>query len=166
MRAARIFPTISVRARIFALALIPVLGFLANGITYMSSERSVGAAFDSVKGSKALSDASREFQNKLKVMRMSATEFAARPTRPLMDDFQAAQDSAAKSLETIDEQTDGEAAKELPLLKAELAALKDTFKSMVEREQDLGFSEAEGLRGRLQQSAAAVERVLNDDLPW
>ena len=154
------------RARIFALALIPVLGFFANGVTYMSSERSVGAAFDSVKSSKALADASREFQSALKVMRLDATEFAARPSRELIQEFRAAQDVATKSLETIEEQTDGEAAKELPLLKTELRTLKETFATMVQRQEKLGFSDNEGLRGRLQQAATAVERILNDDIPW
>ena len=166
MDVAQIFPTISVRARIAALALIPVLGFFANGVTYMSSERSVGAAFDSVKSSKALADASREFQSALKVMRMSATEFTSRPTKASMDEFNATQDAAATSLETIEEHTTGNGAKELPLLKTELSALKDAFAAMAQQQEKLGFSETEGLRGRLQQAALSVERILNDDIPW
>ena len=41
----RLVSSLSVRARIVVLALVPVVGFLANGLTYMSSEGEVGGAF-------------------------------------------------------------------------------------------------------------------------
>ena len=42
----------------------PVIAFVANGVTYMSSEREVGTAFESVKRSGALAEASREFKGR------------------------------------------------------------------------------------------------------
>ena len=41
-------PSLSVRARIVALALIPVVGFIANGLHYVVSEREVSSAFAAV----------------------------------------------------------------------------------------------------------------------
>src|SRR5215211_7020236 len=40
----RFLPTLSVRARIAALALIPVVGFIANGLNYLVSEQAIGQA--------------------------------------------------------------------------------------------------------------------------
>jgi len=54
---ARLLPALSVRARIAALALIPVVGFGANAVTYMSSEHEVAAAFEGVRDFGALADA-------------------------------------------------------------------------------------------------------------
>jgi len=50
-RLVRLLTSISVRTRIIVLALIPVLGFLANGLTYFSGEGAVGTAFETVKHS-------------------------------------------------------------------------------------------------------------------
>jgi methyl-accepting chemotaxis protein len=166
MLAARLVPTISVRARIAVLALIPVIGFVANGVTYMSSEREVATAFDSVKRSGAVAEASREFKTALIVMRMSATEFAARPTKTLIGDFVAAHDLALKNLQTIEELADAAETKQLPVWRTELASLKSTFAVLGERQEMLGFTDVEGIRGRLEKAGASVERVLRDDLPW
>ena len=55
----------SVRLRIAALTLIPIIGFAANAFTYLSSEREVSTAFESVKRFGALAEASREFISRL-----------------------------------------------------------------------------------------------------
>ena len=44
----RLISRLSVRARIIAITLIPVLGFLANGAAYVAGERDVDRAVDSV----------------------------------------------------------------------------------------------------------------------
>src|ERR1700676_5739323 len=49
---------ISVRARIVALAFIPVIGFAVVGLAYLAGEQEIEAAFDSVKTSSALANAS------------------------------------------------------------------------------------------------------------
>jgi methyl-accepting chemotaxis protein len=53
---------ISVRARIVALAFIPVIGFAIIGLAYLAGEQEVEAAFGSVKTSGALASASRDFK--------------------------------------------------------------------------------------------------------
>ena len=48
MALSRITTALSVRKRLIVLALVPVFGFAAIGFAYVSSERTVEAAFDSV----------------------------------------------------------------------------------------------------------------------
>ena len=50
-RLPRLLSSISVRSRIVLLALIPVAGFAANGLTYLSGEQAVGSAFRTVQRS-------------------------------------------------------------------------------------------------------------------
>ena len=56
---------LSVRGRIAAIAVIPVVGFLANGLAFTGGETAVGNAFESVRSAAVLADASREFRLKL-----------------------------------------------------------------------------------------------------
>jgi len=163
---ARLLPTLSVRARIAALALIPVVGFGANAVTYMSSEHEVAAAFEGVRGFGALADASREFKSALAAMRSGATELAFRPSRQLITDFHNAHDLAAASMTKIERLIDPAQSADLPALKSELSSLKQTFALLQQHQEKLGFSQSEGIQAGLQQAASAVERVLNDDLPW
>jgi methyl-accepting chemotaxis protein len=53
---------ISVRTRIIALAIVPVIGFLANGIAFTSGKTEVDSAFESEQQAAVLADASREFK--------------------------------------------------------------------------------------------------------
>ena len=69
----------SVRTRIVVLALIPVVGFLANGRTYISGEGDVGRAFGIVTQSTALADASRDFKSAVASMRIIVKDFSVNP---------------------------------------------------------------------------------------
>lgn len=60
---ARILGSFSVRTPIIVLALIPVAGFLANGVTYVSGEGDVGRADATVTQSHALVDSNRDFKS-------------------------------------------------------------------------------------------------------
>lgn len=55
------------RTRFVVLALIPVAGFLANAMTYVSGEGNVGRAFATVTQSHALVDSSRDFKSAVAV---------------------------------------------------------------------------------------------------
>src|SRR4051812_9679596 len=98
MRPTDLFRVLSVRVRVATLALIPIIGFAANAVTYMSSENEVAAAFTSTRASAQLSDASEEFKAALAGMRASATEFAIQPSTDLADAFLSAQAAAEKNL--------------------------------------------------------------------
>ena len=53
---------LSVRVRVAALGVVPIIGFLAYGIAYMASDIEVGRAFDSVRRDTAVVDASSELK--------------------------------------------------------------------------------------------------------
>src|SRR5215467_758380 len=72
-------PALSVRARIAALAAIPVVGFVANGVNYFVSEREVSRAFEAVSRSSALTDASGDLKAALDGIRFAAKETAVNP---------------------------------------------------------------------------------------
>ena len=76
---ARLVSRVTVRTRIIIIAMIPVIGFLANGVAFMTAQSEVEAAFRSVAQAAEVAEASREFKMALTAMRMSAKEFAARP---------------------------------------------------------------------------------------
>ena len=91
-RLARLLANFSVRTRIIVLALIPVAGFLANGLTYLSGESDVGNAFQTVKHSAALADASRDFKSTIAAMRITLKDFTAAPSNDLITRFDLAAD--------------------------------------------------------------------------
>ena len=89
----------SVRTRIVVLALIPVVGFLANGRTYISGEGDVGRAFGIVTQSTGLADASRDFKSAVASMRIIVKDFSVIPDDNLVVSFEQAHALAVKALE-------------------------------------------------------------------
>ena len=166
MVAARLMPSLSVRARIAALALIPVVAFGANALTYLSSEREVGAAFETVRQAGALTEASQNFKAALSAMRACATEFAAQPSQPLIEDFGAGHRLAVRSLDILESMVGSSAVADIPAARRKVDELRERFAALAEEQKRLGFTDAQGIRGRLHTAGAAVERILNDDLPW
>jgi methyl-accepting chemotaxis protein len=162
----RLIPSLSVRARIAVLALIPVVGFGANGASYLASEREVDAAFDSVKQSAVLADASREFKGAMVAMRTIAREFVAQPSKSLVQAFGEAQTLSTKSLDAIDQSSSGGDKRYVPLLRRQVKELKENFAELITEQQTLGFTDAEGLRGKMRDAGAAVERIIHDDMSW
>ena len=98
---ARLISRISVRARIIIIAMVPVIGFLANGLEFRSAHSEVEESFHSAHQAAEVAEASREFKLALTAMRMNAKEFAARPSYDLVTAFGAAHDSAMRFLETM-----------------------------------------------------------------
>ena len=88
-RLARALTSVSVRTRIVVLALVPVVGFLANGMTYVSGKRDVDGAFRSVGNSHALADASRDFKIAVDGMRIAVKDFTASAARRTGRHFRA-----------------------------------------------------------------------------
>lgn len=99
---ARMLASFSVRTRIVNLALIPVAGFLANGLTYISGEGDVGRTFETFTRSAALADASRDFKSAVASMRIVVKDFSVNPNDNLVASFEYAQAIALKSLDTIE----------------------------------------------------------------
>jgi len=155
---------ISVRARIAALALIPVFGFTINGLAYLAGEQEVESAFDSVKISGALADASRDFKGAISTMRLSAKEFAAWPSEEKIKAFQDGYARARSSLEAV--AGEDAAYQQVGQLHGRLKELKDRFADLVEQQRKLGFTESDGIRRQMTGAAAAVERIINDRMLW
>jgi len=162
----RLSMNLSVRARIAVLALIPVVGFAANGFNFVTSERDVEAALDSVQRAGTLADASREFKGALAAMRASARELALRPSRPLVKTFQDNQAVALTALAKIEGASDQTNRTYIGVLAKRVSELKTNFVSLAKEQEELGFGPSEGIQGRLRDEGAAIDRRLNDGLPF
>jgi len=157
---------ISVRARIVVLALIPVIGFLANGITYVAGEGEVGHSFATVNRSRELADASRDFKIAVSDMRIAVKDFAARPHGTLIEVFTQSQSDANKSLDVIQRSIGDKHADDIAALRGSLKELKKNFDNLVAQQRLLGFGEENGLSKQLDAAGNAIERAINDDLNW
>src|SRR4030095_15372824 len=87
MLLSRFSTDLSVRTRLIVLSLIPVVGFAAIALAYISSERAVEAAFGSVQQSSRLADASRVFKESLTGMQVSAKDYVMQPQPGLVSRF-------------------------------------------------------------------------------
>src|SRR5262245_56159812 len=97
----RLLTAMSVRARIAALAMIPVVGFIANGINYFVSEHEIGRAFDAVSRSNTLTDSSRDLRAALNGVRFATKEMAVNPSASLVKALNDHHTVALQRLESI-----------------------------------------------------------------
>ena len=165
-RAARLVASLSVRTRIIVLAMIPVVGFIANGMTYVSGEGGVGAAFYNAKRATALSDASRDFKIAIAAMRITVKDFTSMPSENLIAAFEASRKAANKSLDAIENSIQGMRADDINSLHQELGEIESNFTKLVSVQRTLGFTETEGLRNALRDSGNKIEKAINDNLTW
>lgn len=162
----RIGTSLSVRKRLIVLGLVPVFGFTAIGFAYVSSEKTVEAAFGSVQQSARLADASRTFKEALTGVQIRAREFVATPQPGIAQRFAESHQSAVDSLKTIQELASEAERQNLTALSGRVANLKTTFTALTAEQDNLGLSEFEGFQGDLRDSGNAVERIVNDEVPW
>jgi methyl-accepting chemotaxis protein len=165
-RMAPMLTSFSVRTRIVVLALIPVVGFLANGRTYISGEGDVGRAFGIVTQSTGLADASRDFKSAVASMRIIVKDFSVIPDDNLVVSFEQAHALAAKALDSIAVSIDQNRAKDLDGMRQDVMALRGTFSDLVREQKTLGFEDSSGLRGNLRVAGNAVERIINENMSW
>ncbi len=161
----RLMATVSVRTRIIVLALIPVVGFIANGITYLAGESDVGDTFQTVRQSHALADASREFKIAVGTMRLAVKDFAAHP-QTLIDSFGRSQQLANESLDQIEAVLEGQQAQDIAALRQELAKLKKNFNQLSLEQRTLGFTESDGLRRDMIDASNKIEKAINENMGW
>jgi methyl-accepting chemotaxis protein len=157
---------LSVRARIVAIALIPVAGFIANGFTFMSGEVAVDDSFASVQHAGELADASQSFKTALNGMRGAARDFGHKPNQQPVTDFKRTYTFALRLLEIIEGSLHGEERSRLDSMRSQLADINRNFLVAVEEQEKLGFSEDEGILRRMRLAAASIERMLHEDLSW
>jgi methyl-accepting chemotaxis protein len=157
---------LSVRTRIIAIAVIPLVGFLANVIAFTTGETDVEDAFGSVKRAAALADASEEFKGALAAMRISARDFIAQPNQNSVRAFDDGNRQAIQSLVTIDKSVSASESLEISALRNRLAEVRSSFQALTKEQEILGFTEDAGVRGRLREAGEDVENVINEDLKW
>ncbi|MBI4275360.1 MAG: HAMP domain-containing protein [Rhizobiales bacterium] len=162
----RLVGKLSVRTRIIAIALIPVVGFVANGIAYRGGETEVGDAFATMNKAAEIADASREYKAALANMRIAARDFAARPSDGMIKAFEEAQWRALINIETVVNSLGDVGRMEIDSLRVRLDSVMSRFGEVVREQQLLGFTEDDGIRGRLQKSGLKVEGIINDNMSW
>ncbi|MGD9766215.1 MAG: methyl-accepting chemotaxis protein [Pseudolabrys sp.] len=154
--------SLSVRARIVFIALIPVIGFLANGMTFMSSERAVDEAMRAARRSGELADNSRDFKATITAMRFHAKDFVVAPNYDAVRQFEAAEKATIESIDKLVATADAEQLGEIVTLRDDVVTLLDNFHKLVAAQEELGFDDAKGIQGELQRAANSVERIIND----
>ena len=166
MLLSRFSTDLSVRTRLIVLSLIPVVGFAAIALAYISSERAVDTAFDSVQQSSRLADASRVFKESLTGMQVYAKDFVAQPQLGLVARFSDAHGSAMESLNTLQELAGATDKQTLAALQGRVANLKTTFAALTAEQEELGLTEFEGIQGSLRDGGNLMERIVNEDMSW
>ena len=162
----RLISSLSVRVRITLIALIPVVGFLANGTAFKSGEAEVEAAFESLVRMSALTDASRDYQRALANMRIAARDFASRPTEQQIKAFEEARSVALSRLFAIERTLDAAQRDDLESLRTRLNGVAANFDMLVFEQKQLGFSETDGLQSRIHETGIAVDRIISEELSW
>ncbi len=157
---------LSVRARIVVLAIIPVIGFLANGAAFTMGEAEVEHTFASVKRASALAETSHDFKGALAAMRIHARDFGARPSKDLVTTFEAAHAMALRSLATVEAAVELADRQHLIPLRAALNEIIGNFTELARNQTALGFTESEGTRRRMAEAATSVERIIHEDMSW
>lgn len=157
---------LSVRNRIILLAIIPLFGFLANGIAFTTGEAQVERALVSVKRAAALADVSQDFKSALMSMRVGARDFGAHPSQELIKTFEANHAAALTNLDKIESAVDLNERSNLIPLRSRLTEIAGNFAELTRNQEALGFTESDGTRRRMTSAAMAVERLINEDMSW
>ena len=160
------FMGLTVRTRIVVLAAIPVVGFLANGTAFTLGQADVEEAFGSVRRATALAEASQDLKNALGSMRILVRDFAMQPGADLIQAFDDTHKASLNSLARVEAEAHAAARQEIAGLRQSLAVVKKRYDHLVAEQKSLGFSDSEGIRHRMRQSATAVERIINDEMGW
>ena len=161
-----IFSTLSVRARIVALGILPVAGFLAAGAAFLTGDREVAHAFDSVTRNTVMADASRDLKIGLLMMRAASTDFVAHPSDAEVKNFNDGQAMAMLCLQRIEAALDGASEDAIAPLRITVRDLKASFDSLVSEQRQLGFTDQEGVNAELKAASRAVETIIRQDLSW
>ena len=156
----------SVRTRIIVLAAIPVIGFLANGVAFTASEREVENAFRNADRASDLADVSREFRSALMGLRVRTRDFATLSSQDLVHAFETTHDTAVHSLAVIQAAVDQPTRQKIAPFNGMLEEIAKQFDDLARNQKILGFTESEGIRDRMTKAAAAVERIIHEDMSW
>ena len=166
MSITQIFSRLSVRARVIVLGAIPVVGFLAIAIAYVSGDAEVGSAFDAVHRNTEVAAASRDLKTGLLMMRSATTDFVARPSDPSVEEFNAGQALAMECLDRIQAMLSASQQTTIAPLRITVRDLKASFESLVDEQKTLGFDETKGETANLITTSNAVQAIIHNELSW
>jgi methyl-accepting chemotaxis protein len=162
----RLVRAMSVRTRILLIALIPVLGFVANGISFMSGEREVADAFERYQRADATADASQSLKEAIGQMRIAARDFATNPGEEAIKAFESANAAGLSRLAFIENTLDAGERERVAPIRQRLDEINRRFTDVVADQRVLGFSEESGLRRQLHDSGTTIERLINQGMDW
>ncbi len=164
----RLGTALSVRARLIVLSLVPVVGLVAIGFAYLSSERTVEAAFESVQKQVRMADASRVVQGVARRVADApcATTWRSRKSSLISRFGQHARRRDGRAQDRAGSRPSEADKANLTALEGRVANLKKTFDALTAEQDNLGLSEFEGLQGSLRDNGNAMERVVNEDMSW
>jgi methyl-accepting chemotaxis protein len=161
-----LFSRLSVRARVIALGLIPLIGFLANAAALKSGDLKVARSFERVQAETKIAGASHDLKNGLLDMRGATMAFVAHPTDAAVEGFAASQDLAMRSLDRIESSLASSQEDVITPLRITVRDLKASFDSLVSEQRTLGFDETEGKTADLIAASNAIESSIHTDLSW
>jgi len=161
-----LFSRLSVRTRVIALGLIPLIGFLANAAALKSGDTQVGRSFESVQAETKVAGASHDLKSGLLEMRAATTAFVAQPSDGAVKSFAASQNLAMQSLDRIEAALASSQQDVITPLRITVRDLKTSFDSLVNEQRALGFDETEGKTADLIAASNAIESSIHNDLSW
>ena len=163
----RIITGISVRTRIIVLAVIPVVGFLVNGIAFTAGEREVEQRVPDRRSRV------RPGRRQPRVPRRADPDARAdarlrRAAEPGADPgFETTHDTRGPhACGIIEAAVDAPTRQQTRAVEGQLEEIAAQFDDLARNQKILGFTEAEGIRDRMTKAAAAVERIIHEDMSW
>ena len=164
LRGVSLLSKLTVRTRIIALALIPVAGFLAEGLSFNAGEVEVDHAFEAVETATTLADQSRDFRSAATAMQAAARNFARDPQADHVETFTAANDRATSRLAAIHALKGG--AKDNDPIRRTLERLRTNFDQLVKDQEQIGSDDGTGVLAKLKQRAEELDKFINGDASW
>ena len=166
MSPTRFISRFSVKSRIVAITLIPVIAFIATGLTFIGGEREVGAALDSLRDATAAADASREFKGAVVTIQGAARSFADHPRPNYLRVLATAQEGAAQQFARIRQFSLGQDQGDLDAIDRTFTRMRGNFLELQNEFERLGTDSDSGIRAKLRDAARDVERVISLDMSW
>jgi methyl-accepting chemotaxis protein len=99
-------------------------------------------------------------------LRVPARDFAGHPNEDLIRAFDASLGSATHSVDAIYKAGDAPTRQKLGSIRIDLKQVAEQFGELADAQKRLGFTEDDGTRSRMTKAAAAIERIINEDMSW
>ena len=163
----QIFSRLSVRARIVVLGVIPVIGFLANGIAYLTGDAEVGHAFEACIAIPKWPTPAAISRPGFSSMRAATTDFVAHPSDAEVKNFDDGQAMAM----TLPRPHPGLARRRGSRTRScrcasPCATSRRASTAWSTSRNRWAIDETEGVTADLIAASNAVENIIHNDLSW